>query len=665
MMKVLKFFFTSLCILFLQACDDDGTASDNVNPTPRCEENDPNCYKLSIKDIIPYEGEYDFETYGNGEVVEFHWKETLAWFLESDKHEYGYDRDPYSNFDYEEAAFRGKDVYLSVETGKTAYVKIRIDKNSSEDFHLYQIKENGDVEKKDLVSAKDICKKTDCIDDIPLSSGNYVVFNGDEKLERYLHIIPYPKDSYKEVLFVKLGNENAVGCLNDKGETGCYTNGDVMTRFNTIMSQAVVNAKFTDVTPSEVNLRDGKKGFEDKLWIDLTEKRKKEIEIYDDEGKKVIGHKKIEYPIVNDLYEKIKYTNKYGCGKEYDELTEAAKLSDPVKDVYKEAYNNYITKVNEYNDALIRECTYEEGQYVNCSSKITTLKEELDELKKIRDDAETNYGPLIDDYNSKVKAFNNAYQDAREKHFALGINEMRIGWKVEGFTNEVYENFNAVINLCQKEEESGPIGIGDDDVICNKKASSLSMRLYNDCSKSSIPVQMKIGTNNKDEDSFFASISGAGSFDRKCMYFVYADVFPFVPDDAQTAQVTTCEYKSEANKAVIGGLVWGAHLNGGASLNTIVHEIGHSYGLTDLYIADDEPTFAATYTSMYNTFAFDEGNIMFWRIPSGQRIRYRPLFVVKTGTSERYSLNHNDLPPYATENQWECIRNSEKCFKDK
>lgn len=67
--------------------------------------------------------------------------------IESDKHEYGYDRDPYSIFDYEEAAFRGKDVYLSVETGKTAYVKIRIDKNSSEDFHLYKIKENGDVEK--------------------------------------------------------------------------------------------------------------------------------------------------------------------------------------------------------------------------------------------------------------------------------------------------------------------------------------------------------------------------------------------------------------------------------------------------------------------------------------------------------------------------------------
>ena len=661
MMKVLKFFFSSLCILFLQACDDDGSASDNVNPTPRCEQNNPNCYKQSIKDIIPYEGEYDFQTYGSGEVVEFHWKETLAWFLESEKHEYGYDRDPYSNFDYEEAAFRGKDVYLSVETGKTAYVKIRIDKNSFEDFHLYKMKENGDVEKKDLVSAKDICKKTDCIDDIPLPSGNYVVFNGEEKLERYLHIISYPKNTYKEVLCVKLGSEDAVGCLNDKGETGCYTNGDVMTRFNKIMSQAVVNAKFTDVAPSEVNLKDGKKGFEDKLWIDLTEKKKKEIEIFYDEGDKVIELKKIEYPIVTDLYEKIKYTKKYGCGKEYDEMTEAAKLIGSIKDVYEETCKkNYKTKVDEYNKAIDEECAYEDGQYY-CSDKITLLEEKLKELRKKCEDM----GDTIKDYNNKVETFNNAYQDAREKHFALGINEMRIGWKVDGFTNEVYENLNAVINLCQKEEESGPIGIGDDDVICNKKANSLSMRLYNDCSKSIIPVQMKIGTYNKDEDSFFASISGAGSFDRKCMYFVYADVFPFVPDDAQTAQVTMCEYKSKANKAVIGGLVWGAHLNGGASLNTFVHEIGHSYGLTDLYITDDEPTFAETYTSMYNTFAFDEGNIMFWRIPSGQRIRYRPLFVVNTGTSDSYGLNHNDLSPDATENQWECIRNSEKCFKDK
>ena len=56
---------------------------------------------------------------------------------------------------------------------------------------------------------------------------------------------------------------------------------------------------------------------------------------------------------------------------------------------------------------------------------------------------------------------------------------------------------------------------------------------------------------------------------------------------------------------------------------------------------------------------------MFWQIPSGQGIRYRPLFVVETGTNERFSFSNNGLPPYATENQWECIRNSEKCFKDK
>lgn len=52
---------------------------------------------------------------------------------------------------------------------------------------------------------------------------------------------------------------------------------------------------------------------------------------------------------------------------------------------------------------------------------------------------------------------------------------------------------------------------------------------------------------------------------------------------------------------------------------------------------------------------------MFWKIPSGQRIRYRPLEVVYTSTNKRIEINGE----YATENQWECIRNSEKCFKDK
>ncbi len=655
MMKLVCFL---MCALVLVACDDDGKKKGEIK-TVDCNKdvNNPNCFKESIKDVIPYEKDYKYESYGDGEVVEYHWKETLAWFLESNKHEYGYDRDPYSNFEYAEAALRGRDVYMSVENGKTAYVKIKIDKSTVKDFHLYKIDEKGEVEKKDYVSAKDICKKTDCVDDVPLKAGKYVVFNGEEQLERFLHIFPYDKQPDKKVLFVQLGDESATGCLNAKGELGCYTLESVQTRFNQLMSQAVVHAKFDDVSLSKVGLADKKNGFEKKLWIDLTEKRKKK----DEDGKK------IEYPIVNDIYKKIQYTDEYGCGKQYAEFIAANAAIAPIKEEFENANNNYNSKVNDYNSLLKKNCEYSEGSYVNCSDwdKIDAMKGELEKLNEILKDVERKAEMANQNYENKYNSFKNAFESTRKKNFVLGINEMRIGWNVESFSNDLYENLNVVVNLCEKEKINRAMGIGEDDVICNIASNYLSMRLYNDCSKSSIPVQFKIASYNKDEDSFNASISGAGSFDRKCKYFIYADVFPFVPDDAGTAQVTVRQLYSEKKKTTIGGLVWGAHLNGSASLNTIVHEIGHSYGLTDLYIADDEPTYALTYTADYNTFAFDEGNMMFWQIPSGRRIRYRPLFVVKTGTNDRYSMNGDDLPPYATENQWECIRDNEKCFIEK
>lgn len=659
--KLIKCVVVLLCLLVLFGCEEEKKGEIKIDCN--LDSNNPNCFKQSIKDLVPYETGYEYENYGDGEVIEYHWKETLAWFLESkDKHKYGYDRDPYSNFDYEEAALRGRDVYMSVEKGKNAFVKIKIDPETKKEYHLHKIDKDGVIEKKDVVLAKNICLKKDCVDDVSLPAGDYAVYYGDKDQQRYLHIIPYVLDNSKEVYYIQFGKSDAEGCFNDKSEIGCYEMDVVEEKFNEIMSQAVVNAKFESLSAKDVDLEYNENGFSGKLWIDLTEKRRKRIEIFDDDGE--MSYKDIEYPIVNDLYEKIKYSNKMGCGVEYAEKVEAAKLYDPIKDIYYGAYDDYNDKVDEYNDALFKECTYEGGKYVNCSSRIATLKKEVEELKKLCDEMESNYGTIIVDYNEKSKAFSDAYQKARKKHIALGINEMRIGWKVEGFANEVYENLNAVLNLCQKEEYNGPIGIGRDDIICNKKTNSLSMRLYNGCTKNDYSVQMKISAYNRDDDSFFASISGAGSFDRKCQYFVYADVFPFVPDDAQTAQVTISELKSKKDKAVIGGLVWGAHLNGGASLNTIVHEIGHSYGLTDLYIADDEPTYASTYAAAYNTFAFDEGNIMFWQIPSGQRIRYRPLFVVKTGSNDRCILGKDSEGHvvYGVENQWDCIRSNSSCF---
>lgn len=70
---------------------------------------------------------------------------------------------------------------------------------------------------------------------------------------------------------------------------------------------------------------------------------------------------------------------------------------------------------------------------------------------------------------------------------------------------------------------------------------------------------------------------------------------PFVPNQSAAAQVTLSFMLSEKEQVVTGGIVWGSHLKGESSLNTIVREIGHSFGLTDLFVADDDLTYPYNY----------------------------------------------------------------------
>ena len=82
-----------------------------------------------------------------------------------------------------------------------------------------------------------------------------------------------------------------------------------------------------------------------------------------------------------------------------------------------------------------------------------------------------------------------------------------------------------------------------------------------------------------------------------------------------------------------------------------------AFGLTDLYKDPNDPSNAP---ERYYYFAFDEGNIMSSFVPPGERLRYRPLFVVNTGTNDRIPIENGW---YATENQWDCLRSTSKCYK--
>lgn len=246
-------------------------------------------------------------------------------------------------------------------------------------------------------------------------------------------------------------------------------------------------------------------------------------------------------------------------------------------------------------------------------------------------------------FNYAVEAYNSAVLRHRQKHIVLAINEMRIRWKF--FIGDDYSlgNLSAFERACEVDED-----------VC--QSGSLAMTLESSCGDKDVPIKLSVAK-TKDNDQFIPKISGFGALKNGCEYSIYADVYPFVPDDPNAAQITITNYKSEKDKTVIGGMVWGSHLNGSASLNTIVHEIGHSFGLTDLHKDPNDPSNAP---ERYYYFAFNEGNIMASYVPSGERLRYRPLFVVNTGTNDRILLGNGW---YASENQWDCVRSTSKCYK--
>ena len=161
---MIKLFFKIVCISLsisiLFACEDE-KISENAHPsstTLDCAENptnNPNCYVIYDHDLPPIKEIFPSESYGYGDVVEFNWMETIAWFLRSDKHKYGFDMDPYALFsdNGDDAAERGRDVYVSVKESESAVVRVRIDPETKDEFHLYRIK-NGMVDKTDYVDAK-------------------------------------------------------------------------------------------------------------------------------------------------------------------------------------------------------------------------------------------------------------------------------------------------------------------------------------------------------------------------------------------------------------------------------------------------------------------------------------------------------------------------------
>lgn len=620
--KMMKLIYILVCVFVFVACDDDDHVSNDVKPadcTPMGV-NDPHCYGVNTHSV-PLEAleEYVSEVHGDGDVVAYHWTEGLAWFLESKKHKYGFDLDPYAMYS-EDAPARGRDVYMSVEKGgkEKAWVTVYVDPDAVKIYHLHEIDKNNNIKQRDVIDVSSICsKKTSsekCKDDFELSEGIYAVYYdtdaGEKDMERYLHILGYPKKVYN-IDFVKFGDPDVADCKIDGTTNGCYTWDRVEKRFNEIMSQAVVEGKVNPKNAEDV-------GLDEFLTIDLTE----EYYGYED-----------DCPVVYDVIEKIRSSEGYGYGGKLEK--------------FKNSYSKLKKICMESGGDFSGDWTVaptDDGYHYAISYKCPGIKENIS-------DWNLNCG-IVDGAFNDVKKENENFE---YKHLALGINSMRAQWCVEGRGNGLVElnNLNVFAQVLEKKGET----------------TSLSMFLVPEGGTTKDPVTLTFD-HYLGGDQFAARLSTSLAKGKK--YCIYTDVYPFVPNEPDAAQVTISYKKSKDEQFIIGGVVWGSHLKGNSSLNTIVHEIGHSLGLKDLFVADDDLTYPPNYArakksgkvEIKESFAFNESNVMWWKGESGERLRYRPLFVAQTLNGGRIQVaeDTDGKPVFATERQWECIHSSRNCY---
>ena len=109
-----------------------------------------------------------------------------------------------------------------------------------------------------------------------------------------------------------------------------------------------------------------------------------------------------------------------------------------------------------------------------------------------------------------------------------------------------------------------------------------------------------------------------------------------------------------------GSVIFVPRGNGESSQYVVMHEFGHSLGLTDVIQSD-----LFTINNVY--YASSETNVMSWREPSGNKLRYRDIPIACSGGNQYKDITGKNLGstehliPGNFEKQWECIRG--KCFK--
>ena len=160
----------------------------------------------------------------------------------------------------------------------------------------------------------------------------------------------------------------------------------------------------------------------------------------------------------------------------------------------------------------------------------------------------------------------------------------------------------------------------------------------------------------------------AGFYPFSKFYFAFVNETNFNTFDFPNLDSKLLNYLS------YGGAVIQLRNVGESSQYTLVHEIGHSFGLTD--VGQSNLYYIQEYDKTYNepfkvNYASSETNLMSWESPTGKKIRTRDTPIACSGgTRHYYEYNGGKNRIYLEfferlvegkgENQWDCLRD---CYK--
>ena len=260
-------------------------------------------------------------------------------------------------------------------------------------------------------------------------------------------------------------------------------------------------------------------------------------------------------------------------------------------------------------------------------------------------------------------------------HIVYAINKERKMWSLE---NSINDDFELVLGSSFKPRHE-PANVTYNMISRDGCESGVG----------SSPIEVEIkeahSIDNKGNDviRYYAYRNGKKMEFSPCDVLYTDDGYPVVPDEdgvfGGTAASSTKITLKFDDYLPYGSIVVAPRGAGESAKYTLMHELGHSFGYTDVekrfdYVVDEfvdaiDADFTYPFTSSY---ASVETNLMTWQQPSGRKIRYRNTPIVCTGGTVYYGGYSESKGFYSRfgaverpvegkgENQWECIRGA--CF---